>query len=702
MEKKWLAALVMAAAAFETCAAASVWEVYPGFQGPGHAGMVLGDFDGDGRREVAVTGYTVPSFSFQGTQLLAIFGAGGGGMPLAVRTITAAPALTGGLLLAPPVAGKDRIAAISNISSAGQILVFGGIPLQVERVIQTPLLVRLSAIADLDGDGQLEILALASLGGWNDQFPVVLDYETGNVEWTGTSSGNDVAASQLDGDPALELIVAGTPGRIIDGASHLVEWTYPSGFGSRIAAGKFLADGVTPGFATANYTSVQIFRSQPYSPVSEFTTGEISAFKTVKLTPAGPDQIAIGNGQWGDIGIFDPRTGLNVVRVTNPEHGVSALEVGDIDQDGSAEVIYGAGLTSTGTDILRAVDLTTLVEKFRQNDEIGPHSAVAVGNIDATSAQEVAFLTYSSNSGYAGSNLYVVDHSSGVRLRSRDNVVNGWTIQQPHIMLAHIQGDAAKEIFVAGGQSFEGSVALLDGTTLQDIWRTGGNNSALPNLSVASMALLDSNADGTPDVILATDQGKVVVLNGSNGEPLWQSVTLNGDSRPVVSAFRDAAARPMVAISRGRGIYLFDLTNHLLAATVKSASSIIAMSLWGEGASCQLGALESSGSLTLYRCADLAVAGNRSLPATTNFFQPIDAMATRFLVAAGSQLQEVTANGTAIPLTPTLGARLGSGNKAVVQQNGTGFDIMIGSDYMVTRQRIGLDALFSHGFDTTP
>lgn len=695
-----LAAAAVVALLHATSAVA--WEDYPGFFGPGHAGIVIGDFDGNGKVEAAVSGYTQASFDPAGSQLLAVLAADGSGK-LGIQAVSMLPAwLTGSLVPAPRDGQADRLVAVMGEGTASQILILGGVPLRILRNIDTPLVRRVTAIADVDGDGHQDIVAMTGADRWSETYPVVLDYATGAVKWTGAAVVTDVGVAQLDGDVALELIMAGTPGRVVDGATHLVDWTYPAGFGSNILVGRFGTD-ARVGFATnARWsTPLQIFQAQPYSPVSEIDVGEVGAAAVARLSPGGPDQIAIGSGQWGDVTVYDPRTGLRLVQFNNPQHGVSALAVGDIDGDGQAELVYGAGLTSSGPDLLRAVDLDTLADDYAQNDESGPHSAVSRGDLQGGGSDQVAYLTVSSNSGYAGSNLHVLDAVSGKRLRTRANVLGAWSSEVPHIALAQIDGDAQKEIIVAGAYTYEGTVAALDGVSLEDQWRVGGYDSVFENALVRALTIIDANGDGTPDVVVATSDARLIVLDGRDGAVLWQSVTLTGTTPPSIAAFHTIAGNPQVAISSGAALYVFDLDSRLLAASTKTTAGVTGLWQWGEGGACRLAALDEGAVVTIHHCDTLANDGQRVMPQGTVFFRPLDAQASRFIAASGARLYEVVSDGTAIPLFGALGGQLGADNQGVlrVDPDGSHFDLVIGSDNMVTRKRIGIDMVFADQFE---
>ena len=82
-----------------------------------------------------------------------------------------------------------------------------------------------------DGHDELVVGGGFFAGVW------AFDLASGAQRWfEPNAQAQDLLLLQLDGDPALEIVCAGTPGVILDGATHATDWTYKDGFGNYLAA----------------------------------------------------------------------------------------------------------------------------------------------------------------------------------------------------------------------------------------------------------------------------------------------------------------------------------------------------------------------------------------------------------------------------------------------------------------------------------
>jgi hypothetical protein len=676
-------------------ATAAEWESYPGFTETGHAGIVVGDFNGDGMVETAVSGLAGPNLDDVRTQLVALLVAQG--EQARIGSITALPGrIDGKMVHVPGSGGGDRLAAVIHSGDGTRIAILGGVPLRVLRLIGPSPAPNLVGVADVDADGMLEIV------GSTTDYPygnaTILDYETGVSEWRDDSEMGSGGITQLDQDPALELILGGDPGRVVDGATRSIEWLYPGGFNGAILVGRFNNDPSIRNFAIASSSLIQIFRSNPFSPTGEFAVFNGESATVANPTADGVDQIAVS--AWNGLEIHDPRDGHVTIEVEAGEP--SAMTFNDVDSDSHAEVIFAGRSYETGNS-LKVVDLSTTETDFDRPDESGPFSTLVRGDIAGDGSDEIAFVGAGPSGYYVRSQLHVVDAATGNTRRTRQSVlepsVAGFT---PDMALAQLDADPQREIILSGMDSYSAEVSVVDGLTLEDQWRVGGYGSPLSDAASARIALVDRNEDGILDVVAATSETRIVVMDGRNGDVLWESVTLDGFTPPQVAAFHSEAGTPQALLTVDNGIYLFDLATGLLAQSLKTGLTATGLWQWGDGTGCRFATLDENSTVTVYRCTGLEEIGAYPVPERTTFFRPIYDGAPRFLVASGTRLYVSDADGTSFPVSDELGQQIGFGNHGVLRPGADAdhFDLVIGSDYMVTRMTISAtDVLFANGFE---
>lgn len=718
MKQSSLVALVVAIAS-ASCFARNTgdfWEHYPGFQGPGFSGIVAGDFNGDGRTEVAISGFTSESFTPTGTQLLALMDADESGR-LRVGPVSNLPFLLGDSLVLSRSTGRpDRLVSVAYFNNSGHIIVLGEVPLRVQRTMPAPLVSQVKAVADVDADGRLEIVATNRMTGLSD-YPAIYDYETGELEWTGSVPVHALSAAQLDDSPAWELILSAETGLIVDGATHETKWSHSGDFGYEIAIGHFGDDPERLTFAANHSSHIEIFGADPFRSITQFPVSGMAKGISTAPWPTHGDRIALADQLSGNIALYDPRTGERVTATQMPpfDIGVSQVAVADLDGDGHLELVYGSGLAHTGTDWLRAIDVETLEIDYARPSELGPHAAVALGDLSGEDRQEVVYVTLngSGRPPLDGPILRVLNGDTGGVVRTRTRVIEGSVFYVPRVSVAQLDSDPALEIVVAATNFYSTEVAVLDGVTLQDQWRTSPGIAPLTDASLTDMALADIDGDGVPDVVLAVRPSnasmrlsRIVVLNGIDGRVLWQSPILTGPSGgdflgahlAIVQAGDESL---YVALANESAIVLFDPLSGLLVANTQPNAPVSALLHWGSGNDCRLGALDSNGGLTLHDCRTLDILGQRQLPAATAFARPIDPHAERFVAASGADVFLVSEQDLATRIAGPFGAGLGATNQGIVSYDPVrqSLDVLIGSDYMVTRRSIAIGPIFADGFE---
>jgi len=215
--------------------------------------------------------------------------------------------------------------------------------------------------------------------------------------------------------------------------------------------------------------------------------------------------------------------------VDNPEHGVTRIAFGDADDDGLAEIYFGAGYSSTGPDILYAIDTANQELEWESLDISGPFYGLAHGDIDGDGAPELVYTTFESESGY-GDGLYFVHDAVTKQLEYQSPMPTGsnwtglWKVQ-----VADVAGDGALEIFLPTSYTYSGALQCIDGATHELWWEVELDRGT----AFASLRLGDPDADGLLETITASDVQStgaegvyVYVHDAASGVQEWTSPNL--------------------------------------------------------------------------------------------------------------------------------------------------------------------------------
>jgi VCBS repeat protein/dockerin type I repeat protein len=529
--------------------------------GIGLTGLTVADLDGDGESEI-LAGASAGGFS--GNSYWYILRHAPGGYATEFTSPPYAQQIWS--LRAADVTGDGVPEIIVGLQN--QILIYGGASRRLMRTIVTAGdEVRSLAVADVDADGALELVFC------DDHALYIYGVDSGAQEFVGTGLGaSDLAIGNVDGVPGLEIVLAGTPGRVLDGATRAATWSYASGFGERVRVGDLDGDGRDEIVAAAAWQKITVFDADVRSIKYEVNTSlDVAAVRLADVDRDGKLELVYGDGQWGSVYVLEGATGSPRWSVRNPEHGVTDIAVGDTDGDGGNELLWGAGYTSTGPDRLYVLDIDSRVIEWQSEDIVGPFHALDYGDLDHDGANELLLGSLSSDSGYGDGRFFIHDAGSkALEYASGEPTGLDWTGLY-RIRHANLDHDAQDEILVSTSVLYTGKIICYDGISHTEQWRA----STPDGLAYRSLQVADLNGDGAPEVIAGTERQHtgapgvyVMVYDGATGAELWRSPSL-GDYWGSLSLLRvaniDSDPAPEILVAQyGGDLYVFDGVTHAL------------------------------------------------------------------------------------------------------------------------------------------
>lgn len=695
--RHFTACIVLCVAMPVASAAHLRWQTQAGVVDAGFRGAVIADIDGDGSNEAVFTaGYSSVASS------LGVIASKGNGLVL--EHMLHFDAVPSSPIVAASVGERAHIfAGVDIMYSTHALIEFGGRPLRELRRIPTAQWVRPLDVADLDADGDLEVLALVAPYSYHDAQVAVIDYATGATLWTDTFHATGAIAMQLDADPALEIVVAGAVGRVLDGSTRLQEWSYPAGFRSQLLSGEF--DIASPGreFAATDTSGspLTIFRSNPYSPLREAPLDSSDQARAVvdDLDNNGHDEVVVA-GPWFDSGIFayTPAT-ESTRRYSQVDFYPDGVASGDLAGSPAAELVLTSLQGWNHLDSIRVVDSATNVSRLSVPRAAGPYAPLAVGDVDGDGRDEVVHVLSQLVETPGHARLFcTLDASTGERQAC---LAQEGYVDPPRVapILGQFGIAAGTDIVIVKG----GVVSAFDGATFTTLWQR--SDITVNYLDVASAAAMRFNADAIEDVVLLDQIGRLHVLDGLDGATLWHSVAVgegNGSGELTLTlANVDADPAIELLVTTRTALYAFDSQTRLLDWSLESGDEIGRLVQWGAGADCHIGLYGPTGTFQAYRCSDrTAAGGKRSFPVNANMLRPLDAFGTHFVAATAGSILSIAPNDSVRTWATGLGTRLGDSNAGVVLPlGGSRYDLIIGSDASITRVAIHLDLVFEDTFE---
>ncbi len=470
----------------------------------------------------------------------------------------------------------------------GKLLVYDGISRGLEREIDVASSA-INAIVynDADNDDKAEILVLTS-----SDFHL-LD----PISWAAVAhypyGGRDVVVGNVDADAQLEIILSGGQVLSIESGMEAVEWDFGVfGPGRYLDLSDIDGDGNEEIISARDWYYIDVYDGESQSPIRQFNTDhDIHALLMADITGDGRDELIYGDAQWGDIHILNPRSGVEIDTIANPEHGITRIAIADIDLDGNLELMWGAGWTSTGKDVFYVHDLTTGVNDFTSTDLVGPFEAVTLGDADNDNELEIVAISFESNSGYSDGVVLVFDAATyALEWQSSEDLFNrhAWTGVHD-VKVGDVTGDGLNEIVVATDRLYDGAIYLLDGAK-----KTVKSSYLFDDGSpMYALALEDLDGDGAKEIIAGAGREHtgspgtyVYVIDGRDGSEIWRSVSLtdrwNHTYSIAVAQVRGDAAYDLV-ISLDRVIVVDGTTRVLRMSPEADYRGIAVADLDGDG-----------------------------------------------------------------------------------------------------------------------
>lgn len=303
---------------------------------------------------------------------------------------------------------------------------------------------------DVDNDGTGNLVASTK------DTIYVYDKNTFSLTRKIPHGGQYFKIGNVDADSTLELITS--TGKVLEvtGATITVQWYFNS-IGSyvyvRMELSDFDNDGMKElivlqpqGYIDVYDVDIQFHRYQISS-----NTG-LDAFSMKDVTGDGVDELIYGDGQWGEIHCINAVTQVQLWQITNPDHGVEGITVGDVNNDGQPEVIWSSDHIMIANVSTHAIEWTSLADR-------GQFNGIAIDDIDNDGTNEIVCVSMLGVLSVFNAITHKLEWQSSTTFFP-NNWTGFWGCK-----VADIDNDGDKEIIVCTGKIYTGVIYIIDGTT---------------------------------------------------------------------------------------------------------------------------------------------------------------------------------------------------------------------------------------------
>ncbi len=537
--------------------------------------MHVGDFDGDGDLETLVAN--------SGGGVYELQKAAGAGYRQTWADFTSAGGNITTDIAAEDIDGDDQ-AEIFLASYSRTVVQYAGADRRLARRAELPVpptyVCMDFEVADLDGDGDSEVICLAVD---SNMFPldaigviVVLAADTLDViaQLAPDVYGYHLAVANVDNDAALEIVTGS--GHVFDGVAALAsssvpQWRHTRSFGWPIAAGDVDGDGIAEiigidgveGIPGLNGT-VRAFdaRLQQRRQRWSFLSPNPGSLHVADVTGDSIAEILVGHGLIGDVAVYrqtNPTTTSKMFTVNFGDNSsIYVIATGNLDGDADVEIFISGGndpwFAIAGGNPTPQIEWTPTVSQqpfgFLGGERLGAELAFLAATPDGD-MRFVQFDTADGDLALSGGLGAYSDFDAAFAVVDYDD-------------------DGAREALLAAEDenNVQTRAIAYDLAANAVEWSATG---AISEGGPTDIAYADFTGDGRDELVVLTDTGGLRVYEVGTSAPLYERPGAVAGSADVAVVNLDGIGMPEIVATMDNRVVVFSRNSTGFAITATSA-----------------------------------------------------------------------------------------------------------------------------------
>lgn len=554
-----------------------------GIDGPVTSGMVVGDFDNDGDEELLVAGQNLLyELEWTGTGLRQSWVYS---LPFNMTkppTALATADVDGDGRHEIFVAHGSLVTKLDGVDRQPQAMAGSGVEEYPIRDIE---------IADVDGDGGLDVITIASLNRSADptasaRVMVFGANAMGPFNSYPIDEGSAIAVGNVDTDPQLEIVTnSGHVFDVFDWGNH---WRYPTPFGWEIDVGDLDGNGVDEIVASVGDGSVRAYDGVTRAATWTVANANTDAVVIADVVGDADEEVLIGDGVGGSglVKIYAqtaPNVATLVGGISAIGDDVPAIATGDVDNDGKLELIWGSTTPDPSITIAGGtpLDVEWTTADLPYGALLGPYVGGELAR-RPVGAPMVLFATTRSVVG--GARVLGMDTTTG-------DLTVGAGLGAPGngnlaLAVADYDNDGTHEALLAsssGATAYHRAYDFFGADTEWDTTFASTENGV-------AVAYGDIQGDSRLDFVAIDKDGVVRAYEIGSGTPFWMSTPLP-EGRDVAIAELNGGGRPEIVVAAADRVRIYSrdgnsnfVQTHISASSLPDLRDIEIGDIDGDGA----------------------------------------------------------------------------------------------------------------------